>query len=74
MQSFDDFLGSIDEEEMGNRIEMMCPPEVIQWDADSMPTFIQHIHMKCITESVNVSLLYLRKYHEWLEGQLSDLP
>lgn len=72
MKSFDNFLDSIDEEEMAEQIEKICPLEVIQWDGDpeSVNTLIQLIYKKGLIKSVDISLLYLRKYHEWLEGFL----
>ena len=70
MLSFDDFMNSLDPDEFAAEIECICKHEVIQWDEESFPTLMEYLHNRCTSDSVKIALLYLRKYHEWLEQQL----
>ena len=69
MKSFEDFMKTIDVNDIAEDINRISPPEIIVSDTspEALAACINSIYNKAVIASVNIALLYLRKYHEWLE-------
>lgn len=70
LPDFNEFLDSMDEDEMGREIESLAPMHIIQFPQNDPVAFqnaMNMLHRETMTRSVKISLLFLRKYHEWLQ-------
>lgn len=71
--SFDDFLASLDVDEVEREMDRLLPLHIIRGEnlTETESKLASVIYQKAFSDSVKVSLLYLRKYHEWLQEQIS---
>ena len=69
MKSFNDFLDSIDNDELVKEIKQIVIPSIVvtKTTPEAISACINEIFNQAVAASVNVSLMYLRRYHEWLE-------
>ena len=72
LPSFDEFLLSIDNDEIGKEIDRLLPLHVILSEnlTEAESKLASFIYQKAVTDAAKVSLLYLRKYHDWLQEQI----
>lgn len=73
LPDFNEFLESMDTAEMGHAIEELAPMHIIQFNADDHAAFqnaMDMLHQETLLRAVKINLLYLRKYHEWLQENL----
>ena len=73
LPDFNAFLDSMDEDEMVQKIEALAPMHIIQFPSDDPIAFqnaMNMFHRETMTRSVEISLLFLQKYHEWLQENL----
>lgn len=71
--AFEDFLDSLEEETFAAEIEQASPFRVIQGEnlTEAQGKLAAAVYRLAVEDSVRLSLLYLRKYHEWIREQLS---
>lgn len=71
--AFKDFLASLDEETMSAEIDRVSPFRVIQGEGltEAQGKLAAAVYRLAVEDSVRLSLLHLRKYHEWIREQLS---
>lgn len=71
MPDFNEFLASIDPNEMGNKINTVTPLQILQFEngglSNNEVAVLQQIYQRAIRASVDISLLYLHAYHDWLK-------
>ena len=72
MQTFDDFIISLDNEEFRKELDEISRMEIVQGDfsPESIGKTFEMIYQRAASDAVRLSLLYLRKYHEWLSEQI----
>ena len=73
LPNFNAFLDSMDEDEMERKIEALAPMHIIQFSSDDPVAFqnaMNMFHSETMERSVKISLLFLQKYHEWLQENL----
>lgn len=66
--SFDDFLSSLDENEMTEIINKNQEPQIVWCEGLSAneKAMFNLVYNKAVQQSLRVFLLYLHRYHEWL--------
>lgn len=69
---FDEFIGSLDTDTLGTEIDNLLPLRIIQGQnlTETESKLAAVIYQRAFEDSLKVSLLYLRKYHEWLQEQI----
>lgn len=73
LPDFSEFIASMDENEIGQAIEALAPMHIIQFPADDPVAFqnaMDMLHQETLVRAVKINLLYLQKYHEWLQENL----
>ena len=73
LPDFNEFINSMDEDEMERLIEALAPMHIIQFNSDDLASFqtaMTMLHQETLTTAVKINFLYLRKYHEWLQENL----
>lgn len=72
LPSFDEFLLSLDNAEIGKEMDRLLPLHVILSEnlTEAESKLASFIYQKAVTDAAKVSLLYLRKYHDWLQEQI----
>lgn len=70
--AFKDFLASLDEETMSAEIDRVSPFRVIQGEGltEAQGKLAAATYRLAVEDAVKINLLYLRKYHEWLQQQI----
>ena len=70
LPDFDDFLGSLDPDELARELSKASELRVIEYDAASTEKMIESVWAQAVDSSVRFTLAYLRLYHEWLRANL----
>ena len=72
MKSFNEFLESVDNEEFLQQADEISRQEIIETtiNSENFGKMLELIYQRSAVDAVNLALLYLRRYHEWLSEQL----
>ena len=65
MSSFDDFILSLDNDEISDFLAQVQPPELVESDSASIGKLIETIYYQAVNVSSQLMLFFLKKYHEW---------
>lgn len=72
MGSFDDYMNSVDPDAMGEMIDALCKPVIVQsdFDRENLSAVLEFLYKKTLEDAAKISLVQLRSYHEWLQTQI----
>ena len=69
LPGFHDFMASLDADELGARIDRRTPMQILQLQSslnEQELALLQQIYQRAVRDSVDISLVYLQMYHDWL--------
>ena len=77
MQDFEDFIAQIDREELIKDIMATNPKTInlLQFNASNpveLANALDYLNKETLFRSLELSLVLLRHYHDWLDDQISD--
>jgi len=73
LPDFAEFAASIDKQELGVELNALDMPRIIQFDPndkDAVEKATTLLYQHTIIMAARISMLNLRKYHEWLQTQI----
>lgn len=73
LPDFNEFLESLDPDEMGSKIDQLIPLRLIEFNINDQKAFknvLSMLYQQAAKDSVQISLLYLQAYHKWLQQYL----
>ena len=73
LPDFSDFLSAIDVDAWNKEFEALRSPLIVETDlsdTENLTALINELYKTAVHDSEQVTLLYLRTYHQWLQSVL----